>query len=236
MIGRDSTFKRKKAIMSIFLICCSMAVILLGCSRKKAEPFDFSRYYGKSMDVFLKDFGLTEEDFEKDIDYTSKELLPFMDCEALYRIVPDEQNNIWGITVYLKEESLEDAEKLYQKAVEIEKVYEGIKTAANYFDSFEGEPYPKTSQSADEDGSDVTVTDYTRVYSSASDIRKYPTYEEAKKAMEQESIYQELVGIWNLEDSMQVIISYAEMFDQPGLTVSFGNSENTNAVRFGDAQ
>ena len=99
---------------------------LAGCGQNKKQ-FDYSRYNGKSIDSFLADFSLTKEDFEDAGagSYKSKESLPFMDYEAVYLIICDEQDEIVCIDAFIIDE-LDNAEKLYEKAIEIEKVYDGI--------------------------------------------------------------------------------------------------------------
>lgn len=227
--------KMKKVVLALLLIV-SVMISTFGCSQKKVKPFDFSRYYGKDMDVFLKDFDLTVEDFKDGSGgyYDSKETLPFMNYEANYELILDEQKKVGMIVVQFPVSELKEAEKLYQKAQEIEKVYEEMKSAKNYFDSFEGEPYPMR-----EKNSDGGFTTRGSVYSSTSDIRKYPSYDDVKKVMEKEQGEErprEVVGIWNLDHSVQVIISYLEMFDQAGLQIIFGDSEGINAARFGDVE
>lgn len=226
-----------KANLFFGILLCGM-LMLAGCGTQKEEPFDYSRYQGEDMHVFLEDFNLTPEDFEnfdygEQRTYQSNDSLPFMDYEGVYFLTCDEQDKIICMEVALTEE-LKEAESLYEKAWEIATLYEGIETAEYYFDSFEGEPEPVVSTSVDENGKEHESTSYIGVVPSIYNIRKYPAYKDWEEAKETKKI-NSAVGIWNLEGSVQVNMTYSEERGGAQIKLRFCNSEGQLASPFGNA-
>lgn len=222
--------KSKKIALVLVIVFCITAIF--GCTQKEKESFDFKRYYGETIDIFCEDFGLTEEDWIKDSDnYRSKELLPFLTYEATYILMPDEEGKTTWIDVVL-EEDLEKAETLYDIALEICEFYDGMKDARYYFDSFDGEPVPKKETDMDENGEEVEFTDYRGVYSKSDDIKQYPSYSDLKNADMEGA-----VGIWNLDDSVQMSMMYKEvsLMKKAMIRIRFMDSEDKFATMFGDA-
>lgn len=229
----------KKCFVLLILIC-SMTVVS-GCGRQPEEPLDVGRYYGKSVDIFLEDYDLTMEDFDDDgvCFYECKKMLPFMNREGKYTLGYDEQGNIISIEI-LVQEDLDKAEDLYKTALEIGEIYDGIKTAENYFDSFEGEPFRKSTHTyTDKDGVEHEVHGQMNVYSRNADIRNYPAYKELKAAedLPKGMFGTEVVGIWNLENSVQVRMSYIEssQVGSAGIRMMFYDSTGKLASEFGEA-
>ena len=193
--------KKRRYFALLLAAVCSVSA-LGGCGRK--DVLEFSRYYGKDLEVFLEDHELSLEEFEKEEDiYRSKELLPFMGYEAAYEIGCDEENQLLWTEVSM-EEAIDNAEELYEKATDISSYYEDRKDTECLLDG--------------------TSTEYPSEFY-LGDIRG-TSYENYMSFKEGCPVYR---GLWALEDGMQVYLTYEETAEEAVVQVQFFDSESEMA-------